>query len=317
LDIRPATRSSEWNVPQKQLDVISNSSIPLFEKEKAIMLANRDTLWKEGDVNDIKKGEYFAKSRVVNDKESNYPELYDNFTDETLRGGHVVRVGWSRGLSDNITMKLNGKNILVMDNHYFAAAFIIEMMGSEVLQPKSFMMHFDEHSDMGRGPDFSCSMYVGLKTAAEKIAFLNQNAGIGGWIEGPLMDSGRLDNFGYLWVLLNEKNLHWTTGIPKCTDSWHRQGELTEIKKMAEITVKDKIVDVDIDVLLPIENGLTQTEKDNILKGFIPRLLEERLRDIADAASFARVVTIATSPAYIVQDRAIVYVKKLLEFMGA
>lgn len=305
-----------WTVPKPQMAIITDTTVFPAVRQSVLFASNRTKLWVKGSINDIRQGEYISGYTTLDPRTPPGPDVFDNVTEETVKGGFVVQRGWARGLENNVAMEINGKPVLVMDNHYFAAGFIIEMARLEILRYKSKMIHIDEHHDMARGNYFDMVAYNNFRTESEKISYLLSNANVAAWIEKPLVLNGLIDPLGYLWFVLDKENLLWSVGMPRSTSPEHRMGTFEDLETISMV-YEDPIVDIDIDVLLPIEEKLTSIEKENIRKGVLPKIIEQKLFDMAQTAKKGKVITIATSPAYINQERGIIYIKRLLELIAS
>ena len=108
----------------RNLGRVSGRELP-FARQRKILLENRRHLWERGGIGNIKRGRYFTTCEWIVPANAH---LFDR----------VVRnkqdYGWSYGLESNIYLRIGGKHVLVMDNHNFAAAFIVEMFGRGIIR---------------------------------------------------------------------------------------------------------------------------------------------------------------------------------------
>lgn len=272
------------------------------------VIKKRGTLWEKGGIRDIKKGNYFAFCNFI-PAQMKDPELFDK---AKLFRNSQDGFGWTKGLANNVYLRIGKKHVLVMDNHNFAAAFIIEMFKRGVVGKKSAMVHMDDHPDyFGVWGRFRFQNYSALKTDSERMRYLMQNTTIEEWMHLPLFKPLIVDQKKLAWLRLHEKSFVWCDTDPIVTAM---QKRLASIRQLSQGNRWD-IADIDIDVLSPLDRTLSKEEKAGILKGKISQRIMDKLVDMAWMAKRANVITIATSPCFIAQDRALVYVKALLSLL--
>ena len=294
----------------RQGRIISDPKLSSIEKQMAIIRGSRDKLWKIGSVSSIKRGNYLTTFRPMDLQDERDPELYD-LVALNPRNNRIE--GWAKGLGNNIEVKVGGRDVFVCDNHDFAAAYIIEKHRLGVIRSESKFLHLDEHPDFTR-TDFKLSEYLSLKGETEKMDYLMRKAQISGWIFGPLMQSSIVDH-GWPWVGINRTTLKWSIGDIHLQEM--PQDPALPLQTIANM-MGSEIVDIDLDVLLPLDERLSAFSKHAIGKmRLIPPRIKNVLKEMAAVASRAKVVTIATSPCYIVQERAMVYLNALLGYMNA
>lgn len=308
--------------------IIKDPKLSGFEKQVRIVGNYRDHLWEKGPISAIKKGDYLTcyrpveedyidasdashLRRVVRVKPGAFdPALYDAVT---LDPCTKTQSGFSMGLQNNVALEMNGKKVLVTDNHEFAAAFIIEMFRQGVLNSKSSFIHIDDHPDFGRSENFKLSEYVSIPDERAKVAYLSSRARIAGWIRDPLMETEIIDN-SWPWVVISRKDGTWGMG------DQNNEKIYDGISKLSMIYGEfgRDIVDIDLDVLLPPDERLSKHWLSLVgTRHAVPPEIDRYLKEMAEAASLAKVVTIATSPCYMVQERARAYLMKLLGYMYA
>ncbi len=302
--------SGPHGVPADRFDrrTLRNNKLQNFDKQRAVLCQTRVHLWHEGTPNEIRTGDFPSCFRPIDDQDAQDPALYNYVTmDQAIPMG----IGWANGLEKNISMKIGKTEVLVCDNHDFALGFIIEKFRKGLLKKDSNFIHFDEHDDFELSP-FKYDEYVNLTTEKEKVDYIITNARIGGWIR-PLKDSGIISDH-WVWVYMHEEVHKWCFGD---TDKPDKTNNMFDAVKVAR-DYKLDIVDIDLDVLLPQDMALTQYAKRNVeQRGEVPPEIAEKLQELAAIARGARVVTIATSPGFIVQKRAVyAYLPLLLKYMN-
>lgn len=290
-----------------------------FEQQKQVLMRERGALWVKGEIKDIRPGRYpVLCENVIKGKMD--PELYDNVEEAPKAAGLLkiierlipvtIGIGWAKGLKNNVRMKIDGKEVLVMDNHNFAAPFIMEAFHRGIIGPKSRMAHIDGHPDFSGWlwtSDFDHKVYAGLRTDDEKFRYVVEHTTINNWQCGPLLLSGIVDEGAWRWYFIHPVNHTWYSQNSSFGGHYNKYNILSQSR-----TGRNDIIDIDIDFLYPLDRSLSGDEKDDVLKGKIPPQIRMKLFEVARLARQAKVITIATSPCYISQPRAIEYVKTLL-----
>jgi len=267
--------------------------------------------WREGGIEDIKPGTNTAMCHIRPLFTFSDHELFYKTKpfDSRVSDDGAKSVGWSHGLEQNIHMMIGGRHVLVMDNHNFAGAFIWKMEERGVINKGSSMVHIDDHEDILEEPNFSLDEYQGLQGEASKLRYFIMNTNIAAWQVLPLFRSGIIDSDRWSWLSIDGSSWQWKQALWK--------NRLYEPDGFIKTSGFHDVVDIDIDVLSPLDFWRLPSEKAAILGGAIPSEIENKLIEIADIARRAKVITIATSPGLMVQSRAIVYVKELLRLISS
>ncbi|MFC1767286.1 hypothetical protein ACFLZ2_01880 [Candidatus Margulisiibacteriota bacterium] len=221
------------------------------------------------------------------------------------------------GLENNIAFQNNGQHVLVMDNHNYSAAFIIDLLGRGVIKPDSKMAHVDAHLDL-QGSDFSTDYYScsALFLEEDRHEYLLRTTTVGSWQVEPLFKSGIVDQSEWTAIAL-WKNDHQWKGIrwsPWQSENWKMSEN--PYYSFDELHGVFDIVDIDIDVFMHLDRTLSEEERENTSKGMICERIRSRIDVLADFAKPAKAVTIALSPGYMDQGRSMVYAVELLRGMG-
>jgi hypothetical protein len=288
---------------QDMLDIInSDNYLFLDSKINEILLKRRANLWISGKKEDIKKGKYFVQFNhsLSGKHDINNPADWTNR--EKRRLGTT---GWFCGLENNVKLEVGGKNVLVMDNHNFAAPFIIKMFRENIINENSSMIHIDMHPDCGGTPGFNLDDYINISEEKEKIKYVLAKTSVGQWLYYPLFYNNVIDDKKWQWLTLDN-------------DKLVKRNTKEEIVGTIDNLQRDlDVADVDLDFLLPIDKKLTDSEKGCVLQGKFPKIIRSMILEVAKIAKLAKVITIATSPAYINQQRAIAYAKLFLDNLEA
>jgi hypothetical protein len=198
-----------------------------------------------------------------------------------------------------------------MDNHIFAAAFIIAMLKAGVIGMGSSMSHIDDHSD-AFAEKFDLQKYSGLINDTERLDYLLKRIDEGSWQYRPLIGSGLVRRARWDWFGIDYKTQQWFESDPVLGLK-----DMYDEKLLALPGIKGAdICDIDIDVFLPLLPRLAPSDREGMRAGIIPNSFIPRLIDLASAAKGSKVVTIATSPAYIPQYQAILLAKQLVIYMS-
>lgn len=270
-----------------------------------MLLYERPYIWKHGMIKDIKLGDYFVHAENLRRNDYEGRRLCDDFSSD----GNGNRVGRFKGLQNNIYLRIGDAHVLVMDNHNYAAAFILSMNAKGVIPFGASMVHIDEHDDMSRrGLDFTLKAFRQLRIAKQRHQYLLQNTDIASWQRNPLFMENLVNMDLWRWYSLTNSGSSWL--------SYDAVGSLPAIyfkglqKAIGKINYQ--IMDIDIDVLLPLEKHFSDKDSSLLSKGNVPEQISLKIKEIAQAATNAKVITIATSPGYFNQYRAVIYAKKLV-----
>jgi len=296
---------------KSQLRTIMSAGLTI-DHQRAIISANRDCMWKKGSPADIKRGNYLTWFRPVCRGEliGLDPKLYDAVTQQQEDCGFI---GWSRGLQNSVAFMMNGTHVFVTDNHGFAAAYIIAMARFGSIKSGIRLVHLDAHPDNDRSENFETPEYSAITSEQKRIDYMVSRAGISGWIVDPLVKSGIISE-KWDWIAMYGESYGWK--IKNFGPEQHSR----PIKDLnSQVGYNEKvIVDIDLDVLLPLDERLSPGAKFAVGRlHYIPSDIRAKLDELARFAMRGVAVTIATSPCYIVQRRAMVYLRYLLKMMNA
>jgi hypothetical protein len=270
------------------------------------LLFERPLMWVKGTAKDIKLGDYFvhAERLILTESEGRV------FSDDISSDDSGNEVGRYKGLMNNVYMRAGDAHMLVMDNHTYAAAFIASMSAKHIIPLGAKMVHIDEHDDLSpHRPDFDLKTYRLLRKAKQKHLYLIDRTDIASWQVNPLFKENIVDANTWRWHMLNQVGCSWIKfrrdgQMPVCTLKY-----LTDDER----EIRDShIIDIDIDVLLPLERHFSNVEKKLLAKKKIPSFVRPYINELAQSAKNARVITIATSPGYMDQDHALLYTKELV-----
>ncbi len=250
-----------------------------FEERMIASIADRRTLWTEGTPEDIRLGNYFVMFGTLG--------LYPDW----ITQHNYLPWMWFRGLKQNITFRIGDAHVLVMDNHNFALPFLLHLQRLGVLSSLHSMIHFDDHEDLFLNGQFRVADYFKITNEKDRLEYVLKNSTVGDWQE-VLFTNG----------IVSAKNWQW--------QRIYNQG--TYAHSSFSVTKFADIVDIDIDVLNWLDIELTAEEKAQVSQNKIPDKIKKRIWDMAFVASRAKVITIATSPSFTNQERALVYTKELL-----
>lgn len=281
-----------------------------YQKRIDLIMRHRAGLWEQGMPQDIKRGAYFVCSRGI-DASENADESY---FDKIIMENRMCGVGWTKGLKTNITFRIkNGPFVLVMDNHNFAMPFVFEMLNRGVISFNNRFMHVDRHADQSKADGFRSFDYLTQKIEREKLRYVLKNSNVADWTY-PLFTSSVISDGLYSWIRVHEGRETWTKNIlgedEPVVLSEHILLERNEELKSSQI------VDVDIDFLEHMDFMLSEREKRDVLIGNIPKHISFKLSELVPFIQDSKVTTIALSPCYIEQDRALMYVRHLLNLLG-
>ena len=281
------SNDSPWQPEEEDLEIIDSRLLSPFRKRNAIIARHRSALWKEGSLRDITLGVYpvFDWPMLLA-----IPELAD-----WIHGRNGAQ--WLRGLAQNIRLEIQGVPVLVVDNHNFALPFILELFAGKKIR----MVHIDEHDDMKENQKFSLLTYQHL-LSAEKVPYLLEHTTVDDW-QSLLFNSGILAADRWQWVSIDEETAQF---IQKDFESNRTLGRFEGVKGVIDL------FDLDIDVLAVLDNKLSETQKEEVLQGKIPKTIREKLDELVGFARQAKAVIAATSPGFIMQQRALVYVRYFL-----
>lgn len=295
-----------------QMALINNENLNGHMKITKFMLRNRARLWQQGTAQDLKRGGYFACCRDVSPEQNAYADLFDHLIlDRTRTQGE----GWTRGLESNVAFKVkNGPFVLVMDNHNFATPFILDMLDRGVIGFDNRMIHIDRHADLYPGCRMALVEYTSLKTERERFGYVLRRTSVGDWTE-PLLRASVISRGAFMWMMVHEGRETWTLNEEAESESIIID-EHKFLDRFEELNGAD-MVDVDIDFLEHMDFMLTDKEKKDVLAGTVPLNISYKLGELIPFIFGSKVTTIAFSPCYIEQNRAMVYIKHLLSMLGS
>ncbi len=306
-------------ISDAQLDVlISRSSY--IERLQSSLLTFRAYPWIAGDVSDIRPGTYISSICHGYDLRSGLFDVLERdpcplFVDP----GVVPHFGYSIGLENNVYIRSGDKHVLVMDNHLYAMPFLAFLYGQNVIRERSGIVHVDEHADDGHSEDFIWSEYLALE-GLSRMEYLYGTVGCANWIS-PLLVGGLIDQQRYHYIALGtdlEGNYEWRSRFLRDTDSALAHPVQACFPLYIEVDeIRPDILDIDIDCVDVLDRSLSFRQKEEVLNGTIPQDIREKLDALIIMAGYAPVITIATSPGYIDQTRAMQYVLYLLRGIGA
>lgn len=270
--------------------------IALQNRIDEIILKNRDSLWSEGGVEDIKMGDYFVEYGGM---DLGLCDIVGKFAPL----GEDGVAGLAYGLEKNILIETKGAPILVADLHNFAAPFILEAILSGKLEKGCSMDHLDYHSDMGGKEKEGFETYEpGKLSDKEKVEFLLKHSRIGTWQESPLLESGAVAKDQWRWLCLDKSG------------AWIQKNAQEEtIDENPIIDNFPDILDIDLDFLCLLDKQLSDEEKENALLGIIPANIADKIADTIRLSKNAKIITLITSPTFIHQKRAIEYAKYFIK----
>ena len=206
----------------------------------------------------------------------------------------------------------------VCDHHNYALPFILEKSKQLKLNKLQTLIHADAHSDAFKNDKFNSTLYAkkfSKKQAnKEKMEYFYSNTRINDWMISPLTQNNHIELNNWRWLNIVEKNKQPTLKATDYKNYLMGTNRFFNLSKFQNLDSAE-IFDLDIDILTIPDNNLTEEEKSDILKGTIPNQILSFLRELAKLCNSAKIVTIATSPGFINQERAIIYVKKFLELI--
>ncbi|MDD5457556.1 MAG: UPF0489 family protein [Candidatus Margulisbacteria bacterium] len=309
--IRAEDFSASADFYPSMFDFIADPTLTVKEQLTSIIMRFRKNFWLAGSVNDIKVGNYFVMS------------LYHDFMRDKSDFSYVRTrcqfelvqyQSWTCGLKNNVLLNIKGLPILVMDNHNFALPFIIYQFINRVLDMNCSMLHIDHHEDLNINYEFSLKQLLETEDINKKLEYFLKTTEIGSWQYHPLFGFSNEKTF------VDKNKWQWLY-LDKIADNRAEWGCVHHPDKKMAVSLKAisksaDLVDVDIDFLIPLEKTMSVQEKMQVLQGIIPIKILLKLQEVASLCSAAKAVTIATSPGFINQQRAIVYVKTLLNLIA-
>lgn len=299
-----------WVPSKPQQKLIDNPLLTNEQKMVRLMLKHRSASWKSGGPEQIKRGDYLVQHRRIN--ADNQPDS-EYFNAVVLDHTRVRGAGWSRGLKDNIYFKVpGGPHVLVMDNHTFAGPFILEMCSKGVIAPRNGVLHIDNHLDIEPGSSMNAHDYFKLKTDREKFEYVIRNIDIASW-SMPLFESSVVKPDEWKWLKIQEDTSKWVWACASGDETKYR--ETYQDMRAASDGVPADVVDIDIDVLSHMDIMIGRQGQLAAFRGEIDPGIDAKLKELAQLARAAKVVTIATSPCYIEQGRAFIYMNWLIRHM--
>ena len=298
----PEAAPVQWSPSTEMLEMISREDLTRHQKIMKLILQYRPSLWKEGHSNELMMGNFLVmglepRKEIVLD----IPDWEIKPSD--LASGNKS-IYWFRGLKHTISTTIINTPILICDNHNYAVAFISELIAKGILQRQNNkMLHVDQHGDLEEDGFFNPKRYLAFfMTKGKKLRYLLESSTVTNW-QTPLFRSGIIDERRWSHVRLLD-NGKWTVQKKSISDAIDLEKE--------DLSDCD-IVDIDIDVLYPADKLLSNEENRAVEGGAIPQPIEASLDKIASLMKNAKAITIASSPGYINQSRALVYIKKLLK----
>lgn len=183
-----------------------------------------------------------------------------------------------KGLENFLYFELGEKKIHIFDNHNHAFYFVAENFDGEIMP----MLHFDQHKDM-RKPDmlyreFVRSEKTDFYSSKAKSDYTNYVLNVGNFIE-PLLRDDFISNV-------------------KIVDSSYSLADVLSRDFYTKEYTDGLVLDIDLDFF--------STDMDYIDAGL-------KLSAISKAFSYAKTVTISTSPYFIEFERAGKYLFEILE----
>lgn len=298
----PKAAPVQWSPSSEMLKMISRKDLTHRPKMMKLIMQYRPSLWKEGHSNELMMGDFFVMGFEPN-KEID-PDLPDWEIKPSDPASGTQSIFWFRGLKQTMSTTIVHTPILICDNHNYALAFILDLIEKGILQRQNNkMLHVDQHGDLEENGVFNPKKYLAFfMTKGKKLKYLLESSTIANW-QSPLFRSGIIDErrWSHLRFLDNGE---WTIQKKVTADVIDSEKE--------DLSDCD-IIDIDIDVLYQADKLLSIEEKRAVEGGAIPQPIEASLDKIASLMKNAKVVTIASSPGFINQARALVYIKKLLK----
>lgn len=182
--------------------------------------------------------------------------------------------------------------VYIFDHHHPALFAWFEALKEGRIKPEAILRHFDEHED---GRHIRHSSLSSNMTLPEIASYVRKQLTIDNFIV-PAVLSGLVGEFHWIKPYTNE--ISWDTPFRrgKKTPRFGIMGiDSMPIQQIQQLDPTQLIVDIDLDYFLQIR---AQEE------GVIKRMRQEM--------ACAGVISIATSPGYIDQERAVELAKKLL-----
>ncbi len=298
----PKASPVQWSPSTEMIKIISGKKLTHNRKRMKLILQYRPSLWKEGHSNELRMGDFFVMGYEPN-KEMD-PDLPDWEIKPSHPASGTKSIFWFRGLEQTISTTIIHTPILICDNHNYALAFILELVKKGILQRRNNkMLHVDQHGDLEEDRFFNPKRYSAFyMTKGKKLKYLLEFSTVANW-QHPLFQSGIIDERQWSHLRLLD-NGEWTLQKKVASDV---------IDSEKEALTNCDIIDIDIDVLYPADKLLSMEEKRAVEGGTIPRQIQRPLNKIASLMKNAKAITVASSPGYINQSRALVYIKELLK----
>lgn len=193
----------------------------------------------------------------------------------------------------------NSTPIYIVDNHQNALYCWFEALYEEKIEQGADLIHYDDHSDAStaspRAPIISPDAMKTGNWELDDVVELVKKLACWGFIE-PAIRSGLVGNFTYI----TPRSESYSYFYPKTDDSaaMDERSITNYIQSPSLVEQRRKIVDIDLDFFAS-----------KILNQEVQELAVEMMRRDIDTAG---VVTFATSPGFIAQDRAIDLIRTLL-----
>ena len=197
------------------------------------------------------------------------------------------------GLQNKVVIELtDGRTLMVTDDHNHVYTFWWLMMKlGKVSRSGNSLLHVDAHADAELTSKYREAsgdhFFRGGQELAEVDRYSKDILGIEGFI-APLVENG----FIAVWHWIYNLEQKIARGMEKATYRY----QIHEQTKQDVSTLDYNLLDIDIDVL----NGMNQVEAETALIFF------------AQLAQKAKLISIATSPNFIDQEKAIDYAKRLV-----
>jgi hypothetical protein len=269
------------------------------------LLKARPDMWVKGDVGDIKLGDYFVHYEWINRKDYQERKLCDHLVNE----GPRETIGWIKGLEKNIHVRAGDTDILVMDNHNYAAVFIIDMFHKDNIAHMAKMVHIDRHHDFAwAGETFDVKAYANLRKAKDRHRYLLNYTDIANWQHNPLFKDKFVDINKWHWIVMDNFGKSWVETDPVS------HVDFRSFRKLSGLGFVEKadILDIDLDVFTLLDRNLSDMDRYHLMTGKIPPIAVPLFLDLVNAAKRKKVITIATSPGYMDQKQAVVYARNLV-----
>lgn len=263
------------NGPHDLYDEQGRSKIIPFPIETSYALTTIRPLWK-GTLNDLTLIENPLQKRLATSEKFKILDKY-------------IRLDWGE----------NSTPIYIVDNHQNALYCWFEALYEEKIEQGAELIHYDYHSDAStaspRAPIISADAMKTGSWKLDDVLEMVKKIGCWGFIE-PAMRSGLVGNFTYVTPRIGSYSYFY----PKTDDSAarHEMSITDYIQNPSHVGQRRKIVDIDLDFFA--------------YKRLDQEVQELEIKMMRRDINTAGVVTFATSPGFIAQDRAIDLVRTIL-----